>query len=167
MNHRRPADQSTFNWLLVVILQLLLISLTLKGIIVELTSYLTWKFIMISLLLSILITAFATCIHNVWGKAHQVGLFLILRSSIPSDSMVLGSFLYSIFQSTPLQLQLLSMISMLMTTLASWSYGKLWSQYSSGRQFIMVLAGTTILAALVSLCNMIVVSSSSLSLIHI
>ena len=158
-NHRQ--DQSLFNWLLVAILQLLLISLTLKGIIVELTSYLAWKFIIISLLLSILITAFATGIHNAWGESHQVGLFLILRSSVPSDSMVLGSFLYSLFQSTPLQLQLLSMISMLMTTLASWSYGKLFSRYSNGRPFLMVLAGTTILAALVSLCNMIVVSSSS------
>ena len=161
--------RSRANWILVMLLQLIIIIIAMKGPVTERTSHMAWKVMLISLLLAIVIMAFAIRLNNWFQKSHRVGLFLILRHAIPSDSIVVGSFFYTVFESTPLLLQVLSLTGMGVATLSSWSYGKLWSRFSSGNGFLWVIAGTTVLAALASLSNLAVVAShhSSTSTIYL
>lgn len=158
---RVPSYHSFSNWVLVALFQIIVVSLALKEPIVEWTSHFAWRLLILSLSFLIIIMAFALYSHNWWQSSHRVGLFLILRHAVPSDSMVVASFFYSVFQSTPLLLQLLSMISMGMATISSWSYGKLLSRYSSGREFLLVIAGTTLLAAVASLSNLTMLKQPS------
>eukprot|EP00980_Cylindrotheca_fusiformis_P018678 scaffold6219_cov146-Cylindrotheca_fusiformis.AAC.13 len=141
------------NWAMVALLQTVIVSIALKGPIVEGTSHTAWSFIVLSLSLLIIIVALALYSHSWWQSSHRVGLFLILRHAVPSDSIVVGSFFYAIFQSKPLLLQLLSLVGNGVTTISSWSYEKLLSRYSSGRPFYVLIAGTTVLAAVASLGN--------------
>jgi hypothetical protein len=158
---RTTMYHSRANWTLILLLQLIIILFAMKGPISEWASHVVWKVIMVSLLLAIAIMGLAMYSNDWWQKSHRVGLFLILRQAIPSDTMLVASFFYSVFQSTPLLLQLLSLASMAMTTLSSWSYGKLWSRFTDGRAFLLVIAGTTLLAALASLGNIVVFQNSS------
>ena len=153
--HRRA------NWRLMVLLQLFIIAVAMKGPIIDLTSQVSWKLLLACLLLTIIIVAVAMFLNDRWEKSHRVGLFLILRRACPSDQMIIASFLYFLFEPTPLLLQLLTLLGISMTTLSSWSYGKLWSKFSTGRDFLVVIGGTTILAALASLGNMAVFKYSS------
>jgi hypothetical protein len=147
------------NIALVVLLQLTIIVFSLRTPITEWTSHMAWNVMIISLLLALVLTGAAIyCFSTSWRlTSHRVGLFLILRHAFPSDSILMGSFMYSLFSSSPLKLQLLSLVGMAVSTLSSWSYGKLLSKYSSGRQLQAVIAGTTILAGLVSLSNIALV----------
>jgi hypothetical protein len=147
------------NIVLVGLLQLTIIVFSLRTPITEWTSHMAWNVMIISLLLGLVLTGVAIyCFSTSWRQtSHRVGLFLILRHAFPSDSIIMGSFMYSLFSSSPLKLQLLSLVGMAVTTLSSWSYGKLLSKYSSGRQLQVVIAGTTILAGLVSLSNIALV----------
>ena len=158
---RSTRHSSRLNWALMGLLQLLLVVLAFQKIILDEISPPALNLIFFSLLLGLIVTAFVTWKSNHWAKSHQVGLFLILRSAIPSEKMILSFFLYSLFKSTPLKYQIIYMICLLMNALASWSYERFWSRYSSGSPFVMVIAGTTVLASLVSLSNMLVVNSSS------
>ena len=65
--------------------------------------------------------------------------------------------MYSILYSRPLSYQLLSLVGIAITTLSSWLYGKLFASYSRGRKLKFVIAGTTVLAAVVSVGNMLFV----------
>jgi hypothetical protein len=86
----------------------------------------------------------------------RIGLFLILRNSLPSLSYIMSSYVYSVFEKSPLVLQVLSLLDMGISTLACWLYGKLFSTWSSPRQqLIRLMAGTTIFAAIASLGNLV------------
>jgi hypothetical protein len=149
------------NWILIGSIQFIIIAFALKDLIVDWTSQMAWNVIIFSLFFSIAIIVIAMHSYNWWQNSHRVGLFLILKHTIPSDTMVVASFFYSVFQSNPLQLQILSVISMGITTLSSWSYSKLWSKFSTDRAFLKIIAGTTILAAVASLSNTIMVKQST------
>ena len=154
-----PSNSNPFNHrgniVLVVLLQLVVVVFSLRTPITEWTSHMAWNVMLLSLLLALILTGAAIYTFSTsWQlTSHRVGLFLILRHAFPSDSIIMGSFLYSLFSSSPLKLQLLSLVGVAVSTLSSWSYGKLLSKYSSGRQLKVVIAGTTILAGLVSLSN--------------
>jgi hypothetical protein len=150
------------NFVLVVLLQLCVVVFAMKGPIASWTSYFAWNVLIISLILTLVLTAAGMYLflRNGWQMSHKVGLFLILRHATPSVSMLLGSFMYSLFQSRPLYLQVLSLVSMGMTTLASWTYGQVLSHYSSGRPMQAVIIGTTIIAGLLSLSNILLVNQA-------
>jgi hypothetical protein len=57
----------------------------------------------------------------------------------------------------PAFLQLMALTDMFVTTLASWSYGRVLSRYSREQQLYAVIAGTTVLAAVASLGNLLLV----------
>lgn len=156
-----PSYHSLSNWVMVALLQTIVVSIALKEPIVECTSHVAWRFMLLSLLLLISIMALAMYSHNWWQRSHGVGLFLILRHAVPSDTLVFASFFYCVFQSDPLLLQLLSFIGRGVTMLSSWSYEKLLSRHSSGREFHLLIAGTTLLAAIASLSNLSVFKHSS------
>ncbi|OEU21703.1 hypothetical protein FRACYDRAFT_178101 [Fragilariopsis cylindrus CCMP1102] len=144
------------NWIMVVLLQLILVTIAVKGPIIEWTSHFIWNVLVTTLIFAITITAVALYCNNSWQMSHRVGLFLILRNAIPSDSMILSSFFYSLFQSQPLLLQLLSFFGAGVISLSSWSYTKLWSRYSSGRPLLFLMGGTVVLASIASLLNIAV-----------
>ena len=151
------------NILLVSLLQLSIVALSLKDLIVDWASHFVWKVILISLLSALVLTGIASS-FPIWkeraatdSQVQRTGLFLILRHAIPSSSILLGSFMYSILSSRPLYLQLISLIGMGVTTLSSWSYGALFSRYSHGHQLQIVIVGTTLFAGLMSLCHIMLV----------
>ena len=88
----------------------------------------------------------------------RVGLFLVLKNAVPSDSAILASFFYALFgMNQPLLLQFLSFLGMGVSTLSSWSYSRLFSQrFGSGRSLVGLLAGTCGLASLASLLHIAV-----------
>ena len=145
------------NIALVVLLQLAIVSFSLQGPIVSWTSHSTWVALTALLVTALLVIAGTMYCCSSSTASYRVGMFLVLRHAIPSDSFVMGSFVYSLFASRPLQLQMISLTGMAVTTLSSWSYGKLLSHYSRGGQLQAVIAGTTILASLVSLSNIALV----------
>ena len=92
-----------------------------------------------------------------WNRSRRVAAFLIIRHAMPGATYVMSSFVYGIFQSSPFVYQLLGFIANIMTTLSSWSYGKLMAQFSEGSHLLKLIAGTTVIAALLSLLDLIVV----------
>lgn len=152
--------RSRVNGTLVVLLQITILILAMKGPITEFGSHLLWKVLLISFLLVTLLVGSAICFNRWWYTSHGVGMYLILKHALPSDSMVLGSFFYSIFQSSPAELQVLSLLGSGVTTLSSWSYGRLFSKFNTGSRFFLVIAGTTILAATASLGNIMIFNYS-------
>lgn len=147
---------STFNWVLVALLQSIILCIGLKEPIIEHTSHLIWTSVVSAISLVIVMMAITMYSRSLWSSTHRVGLFLVLRHAIPGDGMVLGSFYYGVFQSAPLLLQLLSLVNRGISTLSSWSYGRLFSKYTSGNQFLYVIGGTTFLAAIANLSNLFV-----------
>jgi hypothetical protein len=144
------------NWIMVILLQLILVTIAVKGPIIEWTSHFIWNVLVTTLIFAIMTTAVALYCNNSWQMSHRVGLFLILRNAIPSDSMIVSSFFYSLFQSQPLLLQLLSFLGAGVISLSSWSYTKLWSRYSGGRPLLFLMGGTVVLASIASLLNIAV-----------
>lgn len=155
--------RSRGNTTLVVFLQATILILAMKGPISESSSHMLWQVILVSFLLATAIVGVSSCFHQWWYKSHQVGLYLILKHAIPSDSMVLGSFLYSLFQSSPAELQVLSLVGSGVTAFSSWSYGQMLSRYHTGDRFLLVIAGTTLLASFASLGNIVIVNYSQSS----
>ncbi|KAL3939382.1 MAG: hypothetical protein SGBAC_005883 [Bacillariaceae sp.] len=147
---------SIFNWVLVALLQSIILCIGLKDPIIEHTSHLIWTFSVSTISLLIVMVVITMYFHSLWKSLHRVGLYLVLRHAIPSDGMVLGSFYYGVFQSAPLLMQVLSLVNRAISTLSSWSYGKLFSKYSSDNNFLFVIAGTTLLAAIANLTNLFV-----------
>jgi hypothetical protein len=141
------------NCFIIASLQTVLVVIALKGPITEMTSYFVWEVVVLSLAITIVLTALLLYCNNWWQSSHRIGLFLILKGAVPSDAMVVSSFFYSIFESQPLLLQALSLLDMVVVSLSSWSYSRLWSRYSSGRPFMILIGGMAVLASLASLLN--------------
>ncbi|KAL7581261.1 hypothetical protein ACA910_006032 [Epithemia clementina (nom. ined.)] len=91
------------------------------------------------------------CSSHVFARAHRVGLFLTLRHVVPNSGFLMESFRYFVFSKTPFLLQLLSLMDMIVLTGASWSFGRWFSGYSSGRKLIWLIAVTTFLSGISSL----------------
>lgn len=114
-----------------------------------------------------------------WNRSYNIGIFLIIRNAMPTSSYVFLSYIYTVFATTPVLLQIFSIINTIITTMSCWLYGKLLSRYHTSRattksdndnnsnaienngakyrQFKLVIVGTTILACLASLLNLIFV----------
>jgi hypothetical protein len=89
--------------------------------------------------------------HHMSLYQIRVGLFLILRYSIPSFTYVMNSYVYTTFETMPYLIQMLSLLDMCTTTIACWTYSKYLSRYSTGQQLLWLIAITTILAGISSL----------------
>lgn len=137
--------------LLIILLQTVVIFFAMRGPVVSASSVLTWNVILLVLTIAMLLTAGVNWKH--WTRPHRVGLFLIVRHAIPSGGYMMTSFIYSLFQSTPMVMQLFSIFGMAVTTLSSWTYGRLLAPYSAGNAFFAVIIGTTLLGALLSLLH--------------
>ena len=88
------------------------------------------------------------------GRSYRVGIFFILRHLIPNSSFLVDSFRFSVFAKAPFLLQLLSLLDTSMLPLASWTFGRWFSSYSTGGKLIGLLALTTALAAITSLASL-------------
>jgi hypothetical protein len=138
----------------ILTLQLLGITFALRSPLVNATSALAWDIILV-LLVATMIAAVGGN-YDRWSRAHRVGFFLIVRHAIPSSEFLMGSFVYELFQSTPMVLQLFGVFSGAITTLSSWSYGRLLAPFGSGTQFMAVIVCTTVAASLFSLLDIVV-----------
>jgi len=145
-----------YNSALVVLLQITVLIFALQTPIVDLSSHLLWKVCVVSCLGATIVVGLASFFSKLWATSHSVALYLILRNALPSDSMVLGSYFYWLFQSSPGLLQCLSLLGSGIITLSSWSYGRYLSKYHSGGKFMILIAVTTVLAGIASLGNIIV-----------
>jgi hypothetical protein len=153
--HWKPSGIFLGDATLVVLLQMLVMLFALRQPFIDAVSVMTWNIVLLLLSVAMLFTL--GCNYFKWNRAHQVGLFLVVKHAMPSSEYILDSFVYSLFQSSPMILQLFGIIGMGVTTISSWSYGRILSSYSSGTKFLAVIAGTTICAALFSLCNIAIV----------
>jgi hypothetical protein len=95
--------------IVILTLQLLVITFALRSPLVDATSELAWD-ILLALLVAIMVAAIGSN-YDKWSRAHRVGLFLIVRHAIPSSEFLMGSFVYELFQSTPMVLQLFGVFS--------------------------------------------------------
>ena len=145
-----------YNCALVVLLQITVLTLAMQRPIIEISSHLLWKVSVMSCLIATVLVGYASIYGKLWAASHSAGLYLILKHALPSDSMVLGAYFYSLFQSSPGLLQGLALLGSGITTLSSWLYGRYLSKYNSGGKFLMLIAATTILASAASLGNVII-----------
>lgn len=67
----------------------------------------------------------------------------------------MGAYIYTLFESAPFLYQLLGLFNNFVTTMSSWSYGKVLATWSAGVRLRQVLAGTMVLGAMVALLNML------------
>lgn len=151
---------SCSNDMILLWLQICMIWLILEDPIVKVSSQRIWG--MLSALAVLFLVVIGCCTiqstrRMKWRRAHWVGLFLILRHAIPSSSLLLDSYLYSLYESRPSILQVTTLCNMGVLTLASWSYGRVWTFTSRGTRLELVIAGTTALAALASGSQLILV----------
>jgi hypothetical protein len=151
-----PSDATHRNIRIVVLLQLVIILFSLRRPIEEITSKTAWTFMASGAIFVLAVTG-CTSPSVRWERSHRVGLFLILRHAMPSVTNIMSSYFYSLFSSMPAFLQAMSLTDMFVTTVASWSYGRLLSRYSKEEQLYAVIAGTTVLAAAASLGNLLLV----------
>ena len=170
--------------LMVFLLQCVLVAFALKGPIVEISSHFVWSVLISTLHFSILVAAVALYCNNTnssgdssssnnvssntyrdnpTGHSHKpallrVGLYLVLRNTIPSDSSVIASFFYSLFGTNqPLLLQFLSFLGMGVSSLSSWSYTLLFAKrFASGHPLFLLLTGMVVVASLTSLLHIAV-----------
>lgn len=155
---REPITHSKLVWgdaVVILTLQLLVITFALRSPLVDATSEFACD-ILLALLLAMMIAAVGSN-YGKWSRAHRVGLFLIVRHAMPSSDFLMASFVYELFQSTPMVLQLFGIFSGAITTLSSWSYGKLLAPFGSGTQFMAVIICTTVAASLFSLLDIFVI----------
>jgi hypothetical protein len=151
-----PTDATHRNIRLVVLLQLVIVLFSLRGPIEEVVSDTCWNLMAAGSIFALAVTG-CTSPSLRWERSHRVGLFLILRHALPSASNIMASYFYSLFSSMPAFLQLVSLTDMFVTTLASWTYGRVFSRYSKDQQLHAVIAGTTVFAAVASLANLLLV----------
>jgi hypothetical protein len=151
-----PSDATHRNIRIVVLLQWVIILFSLRGPIEEVISTTAWGFMAAGAIFALAVTGCASPSVR-WERSHRVGLFLILRHAMPSVSNIMSSYFYSLFSSMPAFLQAMSLTDMFVTTVASWSYGRVLSQYSKEEQLYVVIAGTTVFASVASLGNLLLV----------
>lgn len=141
----------------IVILQSFILLFALQQPLTTLTSSFTWH--MVALLFAMVLI-----IHLImasWTTPRRVAALLICKHSTPSSSYVMSSFLYTLFQSSPFLYQSLGLWNNLILTIASWSYGKLFASFSSGKQLSFLLAGTMILGAMSGILNIVLTNLTS------
>jgi hypothetical protein len=156
VTHRTPTSLCRYNYAMVILIQISVLILAMKGPITTVSSHLLWKVSLVSCLLATAVVGLASLHGKLWAASHSVGLYLILKHALPSNSMILGAYFYSLFKSSPAFLQVLALLGSGVTTVSSWSYGRYMSKYNSGGRFLMLIAGTTIIAGIASLGNVIV-----------
>ena len=66
-------------------------------------------------------------------------------------NIITEAYLYDVFATAPYLLQLLSLVEMGVTAVATWSYGRFWSSFSSDTALPLLILGMTLLASLMSL----------------
>jgi hypothetical protein len=153
-----PSDATRRNIRLVVLLQLVIVLFSLKKTIEEVIPNTVFTLMVAGTIFALVVTGCQAAYKSTkWERSHRVGLFLILRHALPSVSNIMSSYFYSLFSSMPAFLQLVALSDMFVGTLASWSYGKVLSRYSKEEQLYVVIAGTTVLAAVASLGNLLLV----------
>jgi hypothetical protein len=151
-----PSDATHRNIRIVILLQLVIVLFSLRGPIEEVISKTAWGFLAAGAIFALAVTG-CTSPSVRWERSHRVGLFLILRHAMPSVSNIMSSYFYSLFSSMPAFLQAMSLTDMFVTTVASWSYGRVLSKYSKEEQLYAVIVGTTVLASVASLGNLLLV----------
>jgi hypothetical protein len=162
-NNANSRFSSRANLSLIILLQFIIIVIATKDPLSEATSHFVWKVLVISLVLGLGMTVLALCLYQGWSTSHGVGLFLILRNAVPNEMILVSSFYYTVFQSQPLLLQILSVVGTGVLTVASWSYNKFLSPYSSGKKFLFVLGGTAVVSAAGALLNISVYNTYATS----
>ena len=89
--------------------------------------------------------------------ARRLALYLLLRHSLPSSGYVYYSFLFAVFENSPIYMQCLSILGSAGSTCSSYIYGKyIAKKYNSGWQIIRVIGATTLLYSFSSLLNIVV-----------
>eukprot|EP00978_Attheya_sp_CCMP212_P022204 scaffold65949_cov51-Attheya_sp.AAC.7 len=150
-----------------VLFQCCLIFFALQTPIANVTSQLIWMVGFVVLFLSLVISARLERNKNsaaslLGTRNSNVGLYLILRHSIPSATYPMMSYIYTLFQSVPLYLQILSLMENATAMLSSWTYGRFIApKYFSGWKIIGFIVVVTVLWSLLSFLNMIVLHVSS------
>lgn len=139
--------------ILVTLLQLIVMVFALKSPIVKICSETTWNSVFIFCLAAIIFVLGLS--YHRWTRVQRVGLFLIVKNAVPSSGFLMVSYIYSLFQSNPMVLQLFGIVDAVITTSASWSYGRFLSMYSAGFEFLTVIAVTTIVASILSFLNIL------------
>ncbi|GKY91739.1 hypothetical protein MPSEU_000145700 [Mayamaea pseudoterrestris] len=155
----------------VCILQLCVIVLVLQGPMVASSFSWIWYTAM-AIVVFIFVASIMVVTMSEQPATYRVGLFLIMRHSMPTASYLLASFVYELFEANPVVIQILSVLDMGILTLASWSYGVLFGQHgmADGRSgtscnrnrynLYHVMIGTTVAAAVVSLVGQLVLIST-------
>lgn len=146
ITHRNFNRQNT---ILVILLQTLLLIVTLKSPLQQVHPSL-WVVLFGVVFASFLgQTIIAVWIQSQRGteplpRTHRVALFLFLRQAIPDVSYLMESLTYQVFAKTiPSFFTMMSLMDMMISSLASWSYGRIFHRYP----IIPALAMTTVLAA--------------------
>ena len=129
------------------VLQITVVLYALKEPIISETSQLGWDFIFMFSLLGLASLVYFQ--NNSGGYETRVGVFLILRHSVPSVSYLVDTYLFQVFNSMSkaYMMPLLSILSMMVSALASWSFGRFFRPFGSSHRGIMwILGGTKILS---------------------
>lgn len=148
-----PTQRST-NTKWIILLQFLVVLLGLRVAMVG-TVRVIWDSIITGLLLLCGYFAWYSWDSWSWKPHHFAGLFLLSKAAVPTASVLLASYIYTLLKNDPTILQLFYLIDSGVLCLASWTYGKWFSRFSSGRAFLCLITVTTILGALATLLNLI------------
>jgi hypothetical protein len=151
----QPRPKSTSVWLIVVVLlQCSIILLTMRQPMSHVISSFGWDILTVAAVTALVGTA--AFVPKTSTRENRVGIVLLLRHCAPSVTYILSSYCYTIFGTNhPGFLQFLSLLDMLVTTVASWSYGKLFGTHRDIHHgsLLCLMAGTTVFASIVSLGN--------------
>ena len=153
---------------ILVLFQLLLILGALKGPLTAATTHVAWlSALIVTACLLVLSVCSAMYYRNKNGSAteeksnqipaRRLALYLLLRHSLPSSGYVYYSFLFAVFENSPIYMQCLSILGSAGSTCSSFIYGRyIAKQYNAGWRIIRVIVGTTLLYSLSSLLNIVV-----------
>jgi len=164
------AEQQSYCAIL-VLFQLLLILSALKGPLSAVTTHVAWLsaivvascFLVVSVCSAMYFRQKSGSANNEKGQqsnqipARRLVLYLLLRHALPSSGYVFYSFLFTVFENSPVYMQCLSILGSAGSTCSSWIYGRyIAKSYNAGWRIIQVIVGTTLLYSFSSLLNIIV-----------
>jgi hypothetical protein len=135
----------------IVTLQGFILIFTFRGLIESALSPLVWQMLILMFALALILNAMMTS----WTKSRRIGAFLICKHAMPGGGYIMGSYIYTLFESAPVLYQLLGLLNNCVATMSSWSYGKVLATWSAGARLRQVLAGTMVLGAMVALLNIL------------
>ena len=153
---------------ILVLFQLLLILGALKGPLTAATTHVAWLSALIVTACFLVLSVFSAMYYrNKNGSAteempnhipaRRLALYLLLRHSLPSSGYVYYSFLFAVFENSPIFMQCLSILGSAGSTCSSFIYGRyIAKKFNSGWRIIRVIVGTTLLYSLSSLLNIVV-----------